>query len=74
MATTQQPGSLNTSSAVYICAGAIVEGLPHRGFLKSEGRYSLKLLIGGSELWRSRQITTKGSRAVWDGEQDMGIC
>jgi len=66
----QTPQEEQSAKSTYICTGATVEGLPKRGFLKSEARYSVTTVIDGKELWKSREIKSKEQTADWNGDDD----
>ncbi|KZT54194.1 WD40 repeat-like protein [Calocera cornea HHB12733] len=54
----------------YLFSGATVEGLPTRGFLKSDGKYLLKISFDGIESWTTREMRTKESTVVWSAAED----
>ncbi|KZO92964.1 hypothetical protein CALVIDRAFT_566892 [Calocera viscosa TUFC12733] len=64
------PSPLSASLTLMGALGITVADLPMRSLLKSEAKYFVKVMVDGVEGWRSREIRTRGSSVVWDGEED----
>ncbi|KZO92974.1 hypothetical protein CALVIDRAFT_284840 [Calocera viscosa TUFC12733] len=57
-----------------VSSGAIVQGLPKRSLLKSEGKYFIRVNIDG-EKWESPYIRTRGSMLMWyEGDDKRKLC
>ncbi|KZT50502.1 WD40 repeat-like protein [Calocera cornea HHB12733] len=58
------------SASRYSCTGALVQGLTRRSLFKSKAQYSIKVTIGGKDVWESEVCMSKRSTVDWRVDAD----